>query len=58
MSMTAVEIAERRWEDRRRARTCGGCPERGTSYCAACRAEMDGAGAGADGEGDGDGEAQ
>ena len=54
--MTDVELAEQRFEDRRRARTCRGCPERGTSYCAACRAEMDGAGA--DGEGDGDGEAQ
>ena len=42
MGMTDVELAEQRFEDRRRARTCGGCPERGTPYCAACRAEMDG----------------
>lgn len=51
MSMTAVELAEKRWMDRRVERTCSGCPERGTSYCAACRAEMNG-------EGDEDGEAQ
>ena len=51
MSMTAVELAEQRWMDRRVERTCRGCPERGTSYCAACRAEMNG-------EGDEDGEAQ
>lgn len=42
MSMTDVELAEQRWMDRRVERTCRGCPERGTSYCAACRAEMDG----------------
>lgn len=40
MSMTDVELAEQRREDRREV--CGGCPERGTSYCAACRADMDG----------------
>lgn len=53
MSMTAVELAEQRWMDRRVERTCRGCPERGTSYYAACRAEMNG-----EGEGDEDGEAQ
>ena len=41
MSMTAVELAEQRWKDRRAERTCRRYPERGTSYCAACRAEMD-----------------
>lgn len=55
MSMTEVELSEQRWEDRRRERTCRGCPERGTSHCAACRAEMDG---GSAGEEDGDGAAQ
>ncbi len=40
MSMTSIELSEQRWVDRREV--CGGCPERGTSYCAACRAEMDG----------------
>ena len=40
MSMTSIELAEERWVDRREV--CGGCPERGTSYCAACRADMDG----------------
>ena len=49
MSMTAVELAEQRWMDRRRERTCRGCPERGTSYCASCRADMEGEG-GEDGE--------
>ena len=44
MSMTAVELAEQRWMDRRVERTCRGCPERGTSYCAACREEMEGEG--------------
>ena len=29
MSMTAVELAEQRWMDRRRERTCVGCPEHG-----------------------------
>lgn len=42
MSMTWLEVAEQRWEDRRRERTCMGCPERGSSWCAACRADMDG----------------
>lgn len=37
MSMTAVELAEQRWMDRRVERTCRGCPERGTSYCATRR---------------------
>lgn len=58
MSMTSIELAEERFGDRRRARTCGGCPERGTSWCAACRAEMDGAGADGEEGGDGDREAQ
>lgn len=49
MSMTAVELAEQRWIDRRSERTCKGCPERGTSYCAACRADMEGEG-GEDGD--------
>lgn len=49
MSMTAVELSKQRWMDRRVERTCSGCPEHGTSYCAACRAEM---------EGDEDGDAQ
>ena len=44
MSMTAVELAEQRWMDRRVERTCRGCPERGTSYCAECREEMEGEG--------------
>ena len=42
MSMTSVELDEQRWKDRRSERTCKGCPERGTSYCAACRDEMNG----------------
>lgn len=41
MSMTAVELAEQRWKDRRAERTCRRYPERGTSYCAACREDMD-----------------
>lgn len=49
MSMTDVELSEQRWRDRRVERTCSGCPERWTSYCAACRAEMEGEG-GEDGE--------
>lgn len=44
MSMKAVELAEQRWMDRRVERTCRGCPERGTSYFAACRADMNGEG--------------
>ena len=44
MSMTDVELSEKRWRDRRVELTCRGCPERGTSYCAACREEMDGEG--------------
>ena len=42
MSMTDVELAEQRWMDLRVERTCRGCPERGTSYSAAYRAEMEG----------------
>ena len=42
MSMTSIELSEQRWIDRRFELTCRGCPERGTSYCAACRAEMEG----------------
>ena len=41
MNMTDVELSKQRWMDRRVERTCRGCPEIGTSYCAACRAEMD-----------------
>lgn len=44
MSMTWLELAEQRWEDCRRKRTCVGCPERGSSWCAACRADMNGEG--------------
>ncbi|MDO5313433.1 MAG: hypothetical protein Q4G55_08505 [bacterium] len=44
MSMTWLELAEQRWMDRRIERTCRGCPERGTSYCAACRSDMEGKG--------------
>lgn len=51
MSMTSIELSEQRWMDRRVERTCGGCPERGTSYCSACRADMEG-------EEDEDGDAQ
>ncbi len=36
MSMTPEDIAEQRWEDRRRERTCAGCPQRHTSYCDGC----------------------
>lgn len=41
MSMTAIELAEQRLMDRRVERTYGEYHERCTSYCAACRAEMD-----------------
>lgn len=42
MSMTDVELSKQRWKDRRVERTCRRCRERGTSYSAACRAEMEG----------------
>ena len=41
MSMTDVELAEQRWMDRRVERTYGEYHERCTSYCAACREDMD-----------------
>lgn len=44
MSMTAVELSKQRWMDLRVERTCRGYPERGTSYSAACREDMDGEG--------------
>ena len=44
MSMTDVELSKQRWKDRRVERTCRRCRERGTSYSAACREDMDGEG--------------
>lgn len=42
MRMTDIELSKQRWKDRRVERACRGCPERGTSYSAAFRAEMEG----------------